>query len=66
MNIILRKYENDFENKSRKNLEIRAFSRFSANYMYCGFVNVGHNLQKNEKIVAIIDKVVYYQDTKTI
>lgn len=48
-NIILRKYENDFENKSHKNLENRAFPRFSANYMYCVFANVRHNLQKNEK-----------------
>lgn len=48
-NIILQKYENDFENKSSENLENRALSRFSANYMYCVFVNVRHNLQKNEK-----------------
>lgn len=48
-NIILRKYENDFENKSSENLTNRAFSRFSANCMYCIFVNVGHILQKNEK-----------------
>lgn len=43
------KYENDFENKSSENLKNRAISRFSANYMYCVFVNVRHNLQKNEK-----------------
>lgn len=43
------KYENDFENKSSENLENRAISRFSANYMYCAFVNVRHILQKNEK-----------------
>jgi len=43
------KYENDFENESPENLENRALSRFSANYMYCVFVNVRHYLQKNEK-----------------
>lgn len=43
------KYENDFGNKSSENLENRALSRFSANYMCYIFVNVRHNLQKNEK-----------------
>ena len=43
------KYENDFENESPENLENRALSRFSANYMYYVFTDIRHILQKNEK-----------------